>query len=137
MEYEIVWGGDPEDILVETSGIATTEGILGWTSEVLDDPRYRPGMRILVDHRNVDWREMRPEDIERRIELIAPSGERFGLVYIAFVTERRVDFGLLRMQQQYAEAQPELKAEMRVFQSLEEARNWLATVPSPTLEDSC
>jgi len=71
VEYEITWGGDPEDATVTTSGTATLEGLDAWVQEGLSDPRYRSGMHILVDHRQLDWSGLSPANVQERIELFA------------------------------------------------------------------
>lgn len=129
MEHEIVWGGEPEDVRLTASGTATVEEIEACTREVFYDPRYRPGLRLLVDHRFVDWSRMTEDDVRRTVELLVGNADHIGSVYCAMVMGRPVDYGIARMRQHYVEAQPELQVELRVFISIEDARLWLATRP--------
>jgi hypothetical protein len=132
VEYAITWGGDPEDVCVTTSGTASVKGLHAWTEELVGDPRFRPDLRLLLDHRRLDWNQMRPEDIERLAELTAEIASDIGQVYVATVMGRPVDFGIARMEQQHLESHDELQGiELRVFSTIEDARDWLATLPAP------
>jgi hypothetical protein len=125
MEYEITWGGDPEDASVTTWGTATLEGLNAWVQEGLSDPRYRPGMLVLVDHSRLDWSGISREDVHKRIEHFAEAAGLTGRAYAAIVMRAPVDFGIARMVQAYIELHPELEIEIAVFLSIEDARGWL------------
>lgn len=131
VEYVITWGGDPEDASITTWGSATIEGLDAWVQEGLSDPRYRPGMRILIDHSRLDWSEVTPKDIHRRIELFAKEAVRSGHVSVAVVMLAPVDFGIARMEQAFIELHPEVQIDLAVFFSIDEAREWLRKLPKP------
>jgi hypothetical protein len=131
VEYEITWGGDPEDASVTTRGMVTIEGLNAWVQEVLADPRYRPGFRVLVDSRQLDWGSFSSEDVRKRIELFAKDAVRLGHAHIAVVARVPVDYGMLRMEQTYIKLHSELEIEMGVFLSFEDARRWLSEAPAP------
>ena len=125
MEYEITWGGDPEDACVTTRGTVSIEGLDAWVQEGLSDPRYHAGMHILIDHRQLDWSELLPADVHKRIELFARSAARLDNARAAVVMRSPVDFGIARMEQAFISMHPELEIEIGVFFSIEEAREWL------------
>ena len=50
MKYTIDFSGSPQDVTITTFGPASREGLVGFVQDLVDDPRYRPGMFILVDH---------------------------------------------------------------------------------------
>ena len=131
MEHEINWGGNPEDAYVSASGVASVEAMNDCQKELTSDPRFWPGMRVLIDHRRVDWSRMTPEDVLKVVDMLVRSAARFGATYCAMVMGKPVDFGIARMQQLYAEADPQLQIEFRVFSAIENARSWLATLPAP------
>ena|SRR5450759_1828182 len=125
MEHEISWGGDPEDASVTTRGEASLEGFYAWVQEGLSDPRYREGMSIIVDHRELDWSGISLQDVQARIELFKKDSHLLGRIRAAMVMRAAVDFGLARMYQAYVELQPDLQIEIGVFTSIEAARAWI------------
>jgi len=125
MEYEITWGGDPENACVTTRGEASLESLVAWMQEGLSDPRYREGMSIILDHRELDWSGISVQDVQDRIELFKTDSDRFGRVRVAMVMRAVVDFGLARVFQAYIEMQPDLQIEIGVFISIEDAREWI------------
>ena len=129
MGYKITWGGDPEDACVTTWGTATIEGLGTWVQEGLSDPRYRPGMHVLIDNRQLDWSGLSPEDVHERIKLFARDAVRLDSARAAVVMGAPVDFGIARMEQAYVELEPELEIEIRIFFTIEDAREWLRSLP--------
>lgn len=125
MEYEITWGGDPEDACVTSRGKVSLEGFVAWMQEGLSDPRYHDGMSIIVDHRELDFSDMLPQDVQERLELFRRETNRVGRIRAAMVMRSAVDFGLARMYEAYVEMQPDLQIEIGVFTSIEDAREWL------------
>jgi hypothetical protein len=135
VEHEINWDSNPEDAYVTASGVATVEAMNDCQQELTSDPRFRPGMRVLIDHRRVDWSRMTPEYVRNVVDMLIRSAERFGATYCAMVMWKQVDFGMARMQQHYAEVDSQLQIEFRVFMTIENARSWLATLPAPAPPD--
>jgi hypothetical protein len=131
VEYEITWGGDPEDVTVTAWGTATVEGLDAWLRKELKDPRFRPRMRVLIDYRQLDWSGLSPEDLHKRVEVFARAGGRVNRARSAVVMRSPVDFGIARMEQAYFELHLEPEVEMGVFLSIEDARRWLSEVPAP------
>jgi hypothetical protein len=125
VEYEISWGGDPEDACVTTRGEASLEGFNSWMEEGLSDPRYREGISFILDHRQLDWSGISLQDVQDRIELTKQDSDRYGRVRVAMVMRAAVDFGLARMYQAYIELQSDLQIEIGVFISIEDAREWI------------
>jgi hypothetical protein len=125
VEYEITWGGDPEDARITTWGTASIEGLDAWVHEGLSDARFRPGMHLLIDHRRLDWSGLSPQDVRDRIELFARDAAHLDSARAAVVMRAPVDFGIARMEQAYVELQPELNFELGVFLTIEDAREWL------------
>src|SRR5207244_5324682 len=91
LEFELTWGGDPEDLLVTTAGVATPEGILAYRRAINEDERLRPGLLILVDHRALDWSQMTTPQIRTQSELFPRDAERLGAATIAVVMGSPVD----------------------------------------------
>ena len=125
MEYEITWGGDPEDGRVTTRGEASFEGFNAWVQEGLSDPRYHEGISFIVDHRELDWSGISLKNVKQQIEIFRRNTNRVGRIRAAMVMRAAVDFGLARMYQAYVESQPNLQIEIGVFVSIEDAREWI------------
>jgi hypothetical protein len=125
MEYEITWGGDPEDASVTTRGSVSLEGFDAWMQEGLSDRRYHDGMSIIVDHRELDWSDISLKDVQERLELFKRNTNRVGCIRAAMVMRSAVDFGLARMYEAYVEMQPDLQIEIGVFISIDDAREWI------------
>jgi hypothetical protein len=126
MDFELQWGGDPEDLLVTASGIATVEDFVPLKTAIAD-PRWRPPMRVLLDFRQVDWSRMSAADVERRVGLLVQNTDRIGRCYTAVAVTRDLDYGMVRMQQALSERR--VPYELEVFRSVDEARGWLRQVP--------
>ena len=125
MGYEITWGGDPEDACVTTWGTATIEGLDAWVHEGISDSRYRPGMHVIIDNRRLDWSGLSPEDVHKRTEFFLRNTALLDRARAAVVMRAPVEYGIARMEQAYVELEPELKIEIGIFLSIEDAREWL------------
>lgn len=130
MEYEITWGGDPEDASVTTWGTATAEGLDAWVQEALSDSRFHAKMRFLADYRQLDWSGLSPNDVHNRVELFAKDAAHLDSARLAVVMGTLVDFGIARMEQAYIELDPDLEIKTRVFFAIEDAREWLGEQPA-------
>lgn len=122
MDYEITWGGDPEDVRVVTSGDASVDDLDRMSHEGMDDPRFREGMKILLDHSKVRWWVLSHQEIKRRADLLIANSTRMGRQQIAFVAGSPVDYGMGRMLVALIDGTP---IDAQVFNSLDEARDWL------------
>jgi hypothetical protein len=122
MEYQITWGGDPEDVMVVTSGDASVEELDAMVQDVTADPRFRHGMKVLLDHSSLRLWAMSNDDVRRRADLVKRDTERVGRQRVAFVTGSPVDFGIGRMLQGLT---ADTGIEGGVFDSVAAARDWL------------
>ena len=125
MEFTIVWGGDPEDVSVVTSGDATAEALSAYSGAVLADPNYRPGLRVLVDHRRADLSRLTSDAYARRAEQFARDRVDADGHRIAYVVASTVDFGVTRMAQGLAGGKLDAEMDWRVFRDIDQAREWL------------
>ena len=128
MEYVITWGGEVEDVSVRTYGEASLAGLNDFMYEGLGDNRWRPGLRILLDHRELDWTRVTPAELRERVRLVSSESERLGNPYIAMVVGREVDYGLQRMMQAYSDDWSGVFT-FEAFYTVEEARAWLGQFP--------
>ena len=127
MEYQVVWGGDPEDLMVTTSGDASVDELHEWVQEALADPRFRHNLRILIDHRQTRWWALSNDEIRRRASLVAADRQRIGPQRIAAVVGSPIDDALGAMIRSLIEGRVEF--ELEIFDTLEAARAWLRLQP--------
>ena len=129
MEYAIEFGGSPQDVTIETSGPATAAGLIGFVSDLVADPRFRPGMSILVDHTELDARPLTGADVRAMAETVIQLDERIGRSKVAILVPNPLTFGYARMYELHA---AETQLHSRVFYSRDEALGWLEAPPGPS-----
>jgi hypothetical protein len=122
--YTIDFGGEPQDVTITTSGPANAEGLLGFVRDLVADPRYRPGMLILVDHLAVDPSTITGADIRAQAQTVVALDDQIGPSTVAIVVPNPLAFGYARMYELHA-APAQLRS--RVFYSRGEALEWLAS----------
>jgi hypothetical protein len=128
-QYALTWHGRPEDLLVTARGEVTPAAVEEYTRAVLDDPRFRTGMLILIDYREADTTSLDARDIEERLQMMTRDAWAFEDSKFAIVVGRPVDFGIMRMLHQRGDLlyeNSDASGERRIFYTLEEARAWLA-----------
>jgi hypothetical protein len=118
VEHSIRFGDGPEDALIATSGRASMGGLDAVVTDLLSDKRYLPAMDLLFDHTQLDWSELRAEDIVRRLHMPLKTADLIGPRRIAVVAAdaRLAEARSLRRDE------PTWKA----FSSVEDGRAWLA-----------
>jgi hypothetical protein len=122
VEFRIDFGGDPQDVTITTSGRADLEGFERFNEALVSDPRYRPGMTILVDHSQLDASSLSPEEVEAIGNAVTRLADRIGPSLVAIVSGDRVTFGQAGISVAYGPPGP---IRIRVFYALEEALDWL------------
>ena len=85
MQYTIDFSGSPQDVTITTFGPASRQGLVGFVQDLVDDPRYRPGMFILVDHLALDATTMTGDDVRAQAERVIKLEERLGPCKLAIV----------------------------------------------------
>ena len=126
MEFAINFALTPEAAFLTTSGVARVEDFRQMNEALVGDPRFQPGMPILVDHTRLDASVLTATDIRAIGEFVATIGGRLGPSSIAVVVPDKLTFGFVRMGEMRAN-QPQL--DVRIFYSLAEAREWLQNQP--------
>jgi hypothetical protein len=115
--------GQVPDALVTVSGEMTVEGNRAWLSELVGDPRWRPGMKTLVDGTALDPGSFAGRDVEAVAATTIYDERQWGAGFSAVVVDSAAIYGMLRMWQQ-ATVLMEWRTE--VFYSRDEALAWLA-----------
>jgi acetyl-CoA carboxylase alpha subunit len=116
----------PADIVIRTAGIATVAGLDEWTRAAVADARRRPGMRVLIDHRELDWTDFSREDVFARAEALRGYLADAEVSAVAVVLGSSLAYGLQRMLQAYSgDAAERAGVRFGAFRAIEEAEQWL------------
>jgi hypothetical protein len=124
VEWEISWGGDPEDVSVTLRSVVTLDALEGFTEALLGDTRFRPDLRILIDSRLADWDRFTTGDLRARGEGLARNATRIGAQRLAVVVATSTEYGLGRMMDAYGMDQTSLSYR-RFIGDIDAARAWL------------
>jgi hypothetical protein len=124
MDYTFIWGEGPEDVRVETSGPVDVDVLDAMVEEALADPRFRPHMRVLIDHTRATWAGVDGAEVRRRAELLQAQADRIGPQRVAFVVAGRIDLGVARMLAAYTAGG--VAFDVRLFSTVPAAREWLS-----------
>lgn len=122
MQYTIEFGGRPQDVTITTSGPGTGDGLRGFVSDLVEHPRFRRGMYILVDHLALEASTLTGADVRAQADLVAALEEQLGPCHVAIVVQSRLAFGYARMYELHA---AETSIHSRVFYSRAEGLRWL------------
>jgi hypothetical protein len=122
VEFLLDFQANPEAAVVTTFGVARVEDFRTMSEALIDDPQFRHGMPILIDHSSLDASVLTATDIRAIGDFVATIGERIGPSSIAVVVPDKLTFGFVRMGEMRAN-QPQLN--IQVFYSLPEAVQWL------------
>jgi hypothetical protein len=125
-KIEFTRAGSP-DVVITTYGTATLAGLNAYLEELSRDPRWQPGMTLLVDHRALDWKEITTDDLRARAQTLAslPTQPK----HVAVVVGETVTFGLMRMLSTFTDDQ----TQRGVFYDIADGYAWLAAqaLPAP------
>jgi hypothetical protein len=124
MEYEIEFvDGQVPDALVTVRGEMTVEGNQAWLAELVGDPRWRPGMKTLVDGTGLEPATFAATDVRAVAATTVCQDESWGAGCSAVVVSNDVIYGLLRVWQAVT---AEMEWQTDIFYTHEEALAWLA-----------
>jgi hypothetical protein len=121
------FGGGPQYVTVTTEGVASTQAFCAMVAELASDPRWRPGMAVLVDHSALDASALTGRDVEQIAGFMVDLDDRYGSAALAIVTPDAYTEGLLDVTMRYI-ARSRLRA--RTFPSRDRAVEWLTGMPA-------
>ena len=70
MSFELAFGGDPQDLTITLSGRADPAGVRRLDAALRADPRFKPGLAILVDLTELDTSGLTQESLPGLTELV-------------------------------------------------------------------
>lgn len=123
MEYEVTWGGVAEDLMIRTSGAATVPEMNAMVEAVLGDEHFRPGLKVLVDHREAGFTGFTTEHLRKRADQAAWQLRQGKPSRVAIVVGRDIFVVAGRLLESFIRARTEIQ--FRTFRTLEDARAWL------------
>ncbi len=126
VEYQVEWGGSPQDVTIRTSGMASAADAVVLLHDLSEDERYHSGLKILVDTTELQAVEYSPDELQMQIEYVISMKGKAKLepVYCAIVAPEPAVYGTARIWE--AEVGGITKATMRLFRSTEDALTWLS-----------
>ena len=128
MEYEIEFGGEPQDVTVTLSGRATPLGFRHLVRDLEADPRAVAEMVMLVDLSKLDTSTLSSEDLAETAEPVALRDARRPARAVAIVAP---DAATSRYAQLLRAHLGGSKSRRQVFRSREEAIAWLRERSKP------
>ena len=108
---------------VVTEGDGNVEGIIAFLEDIISHPQWKPGKRILLDHRELNIDEISAAGIEDVSFYFITISDKLGDGKIALVMNRDIDFGIARAWESITNLDVDIQ--IHVFRQLEEAINWL------------
>lgn len=124
MEHTIQFDAEGGYVLLTTSGKASIEGFQRMHREMVSHPEWSRNIHLLMDHRGLDSREVSAEDVQHMALWRTDLKKLSDHIRIATVVETDLGFGLMRMWETLTEGI--VRAEHRIFRSMDEAKAWLA-----------
>ena len=121
MEFAIEFGGSPQDLTITASGIADVTGYLRMYAALTADPRFRPGLKILVEQPELDMTNCSDADVEQIAASLAARDWNYPPRAVAVVVSPKsaegARLGTLHL--------GGTKSRRRLFESRDEAVAWL------------
>ena len=108
---------------VKTEGDGDVEGIIVFLKDIISHPQWKPGSKILLDHRVLSIDAITASGIEEVSAFFKTIASELGNGRIALVMNRDIDFGIARAWENITEYDVDI--EINVFRELEKAINWL------------
>jgi hypothetical protein len=123
MEFELDWI-DEKLVVGRTFGPASVKGFEAMFEELIKQPGFGPGLRMLADHRQLDVSTLSVDDIEAIAELRARYASEIDMRSALVVgPDSPLRYGMARMFQAMATAGREVS--IRIFSDYGEALSWL------------
>jgi len=116
----------PDDNLLEViyEGESSVEDSIRAKEAYISDPRWHPGMNILVDFRLTHINPTAIEEIRKTAKFNEEKQEEYGFGRIAYLVKSKHDYGIVRQMISLMEIYT--RNEVQPFLSEAEAREWLA-----------
>lgn len=121
MRYEFAFDGESCDVIVSASGPASKEGFEALFDDLAADPRFEPGMAVLLDFSDLDVSSI-TAGVVREIAVIPGANDRLAESAYAVVAPSLVVYGLARLGETVIKP---TSLETRVCRTFADAYAWL------------
>jgi hypothetical protein len=123
MKFEINFDHMPEYVLIRTQGEALDHDFDDLLTELVNSSRWVIGTHQLVDHRELNMKNLTSDSMHRIKDIVKKHSEKLGHGRCAFVVKDALGFGIARMYELIGGEG--IHIEVRIFYSLEEAVEWI------------
>jgi hypothetical protein len=120
MQFEMSF--EPGRVVIQTAGVAERNGFTRFIDALVGDPRFEPGMPVLVDHTRLVMQDLTTADMQAVADAVLHRNARIGRSLVAIVTPASVAYGLTRQFTAFADL---ADIHVRIFASRPEADDWL------------
>ena len=123
MEFQIAFPTDsPADLEIRISGVPTLAELELLNAALVADPRFRAGLRILVDVSELDSGGITGEDVETMSAPIVVRDWEYPPSAVAIVASGGANYDIIRLYRAHLGGS---KSNRTVFQGREDALAWL------------
>lgn len=122
LEFSFTFGGDPEDMTVAIAGALDAAELERLNRALISDPRFRPGMRILVDLTGLDTSHLDNDELFFGAESTSARDALAQPLAVAIVA---ADPAAFEQAVRYRAHLGGTASRRRVFATHSEARDWL------------
>lgn len=122
MNHTVEFDANGSFVTITTFGDPTPAGFAAYLTDMLDDPKWQPGMPMLVDLTRLNISILSSDDVRSIVSAHKPFAERIAPSTIAAVVSEQDHYGLVRMFQMMSD---EMLQNLRGYYTVEEAMAWL------------
>jgi hypothetical protein len=125
VEFEIAFSdpGGPADVTIGVAGVPTAAEFAKLNEQLLTDPQFRAGLKMLVDCSALDTSTVSAEDVQRLTEPMVMRDWHFPPLAVALVAPDDRTFEVARAYRAHLGGS---RSNRQVFRSRTEAESWLA-----------
>ncbi|MDA3797970.1 MAG: hypothetical protein PF692_02705 [Kiritimatiellae bacterium] len=108
---------------IVTEGDGDFDGIISFLKDLVSHPQWKPGNKILLDHRALKLDNIKTSGVVAVSEYFKSISAELGKGKIALIMRRDVDFGIARAWEMITEYYVDIN--IYVFHEFDEAIAWL------------
>src|SRR5262249_22259671 len=122
MSFRLAFGGDPQDLVIPLSGRADPAGLSRLDDELRADPRFKPGLAILVDLSELDASGLTSEVLAETTERVLQRDWFAQPLAVAIVAPDPQTFATAALYRAHLGG---TRSRRRVFTNAADATTWL------------